>query len=615
MNFLFPAGLALSGLAVPLVALYFLRLRRRKVRVSSLLPWHALQKSEQLSSPFHRFRRNLLLLVQLLLLALLVLAFARPTLETGSAEFRSVVLLVDTSASMGATDTAPNRLARAVAEADRIVSDLGPGDEVMVVSAGPRTAVVLPFTRDNAAARSALADLVVTEAEGGLVEGMELAASLARSRSQVQIVVLSDGGPEDLPAITGISAEDVQFVRIGESDTNAGIVALDLRRSPVSELDRQLFVTVRSFGSEPVDGAVEVYLDDGLLALRNTRLDPEVPVSMVFDLPLSAEGVLKVHLDVDPDQLPADDTAWAVLSTLGAREILLVGGDALLARILANDPRIRASRIAPAAATPEILAAADAVLFAGAVPEGVDGLDYAVLGPFPGTPIGLGDPVKAPRITGWQRTHPILRFTRWDDVVVGTARTVTDKGGLSTLVDAEHGPLVLAGQRNGGRVVQLAFDPLESDLPLRVGWPILVMNIVGWLTEDPLGGEASQARTGTPFVQHLGEADARAIPTVRGPGPAEAVVTGGTLRVTRTDRVGVYDVTAGGTRLRFAANLLSERESRIRPRSALGLVGSAGEPVRASLAVSRRELWRPLLIAAAALLVLEWLFWNLRRTA
>lgn len=615
MSFLFPAGLALSALTVPLVALYFLRLRRRRVVVSSLLPWHALLRDEKLASPFHRFRRNLLLLVQLLLLMLLVLAFSRPTIETAAAGYRSVVLVVDTTASMGATDVAPHRLGAAVALATDLVDALGPADEVMVVRAGASTAVALPFTRDHGAAARVLAGLAPTEAEGTLEEGVSLALSLARSRPDVQVVVLSDGGPRPLAAVDPGGAS-VRYERVGRGDHNAGIVALDLRRSPVSELDQQLFVTVKAFGREPMDATVEVYVDDRLAGLRNARLDPATPVSMVFELPAAEQGALEVRLDAADDLLPADDRAVAVLRPLGARKVLVVGGDPLLEKILANDPRVEATRVAPSGVTAELLGAADAVLFSGAVPDGVEGYDYAVLGPFGGGPVRFGDEVEAPRITGWQRTHPALRFTRWDDVVVARAHRVVERGGLVPIVDAEHGPLVLAGQRNGGRVAQLAFDPYRSDLPLRVAWPILVLNLVGWLTEDPAAGPVAQARTGQPFVQRLPEADVDAAPAVRGPGGAgEAAVADGVLRVTGTDRVGVYRVTAGGTELRFAANLLSEGESQIRPRSELGLAASGAGGAAEAAITSRRELWREALLLAVGVLVLEWLLWTFRRSA
>ena len=92
MNLLFPAGLALGALAVPLIGLYFLRIRRQRVRVPSLLLWQEVAKVQALATPFERFRKSLLLLLQLLLLLLLTLALARPYLEDEFEAGRSLVL-------------------------------------------------------------------------------------------------------------------------------------------------------------------------------------------------------------------------------------------------------------------------------------------------------------------------------------------------------------------------------------------------------------------------------------------------------------------------------------------------------------------------------------------
>ncbi len=616
MSFSAPIGLLLGALALPLVALYFLRIRRRRVRVSSLLPWHAMKRAERLASPFERFRRHLLLLLQLLLLAALVLAFARPFLRTEAAASRSVVLVLDTSASMGATDEEPTRLGRAVREATRLVDELGAVDEVMLVTAGPRTEVLVPFTRDKGAVRRALAALEGTEAGGQLRDALQLALSLARSRPEVEVAVLSDGGGQDLSTLPAGDTV-VRYLRVGQGDLNAGIVALDLRRSPVSALDQQLFVTVQHFGSEPVQGSVEVYLDGALVGVPREPRSPEEPVGLVFDLPSESRGVLTVRLDVPGDLLPADDRAVAIVSPIGTREVLLVGGDALTARVLAADPRIRARRVAPSALTPELLAEADCLLLAAPVPDALDGVAFAILGPQHGGPVRFGEPVRAPRITGWQRSHPVLRFTRWDDVFVSQARRVADSAGLTSIVDGDSGPLVLAGERHGARVVQLAFDPLQSDLPLRVAWPVLLLNTVGWLTEDrAASGEASTLPTGQPFLKRLPEPDVAAAPRVDGPaGTVEATVAEGVLRVVGTDRVGIYEVAAGSTRWRFAANLMSESESRVRPRAGLGLGQGVEGTGQAALASARLELWRPLLWLALLVLVAEWAAWNLRRAA
>ena len=339
MSFLAPFGLLLGLLAVPLAALYFLRLRRRKVAVSSLMLWHAVRRSEQLASPFQRFRRNLLLLLQLLALLLLVLAFARPYLQTEARLARAVVLVLDTSASMGATDgsaAGDTRFDQARAEARALLDELGPGDEAMIVSAGPVTEVVAPFTRDKGALSVALDGVRLTQAAASLEEGLRLALSLARTRPDVEVVVLSDGGPDDLSGLPA-GEVDVRYLRTGTQATNAGIVALDLRRSPVSEAERQLFVTVQNQGDVANRGSVELFLDGELVGLRTERLDPSVPVAMVFDLPPLVTGVVEVKLSWPDDRLPADDTAYAVVARTAAHDVLLVGNDPLLARILASD--------------------------------------------------------------------------------------------------------------------------------------------------------------------------------------------------------------------------------------------------------------------------------------
>jgi len=616
MNLLAPSALALSLLAIPLIAMYFLRLRRKKVRVSSLLPWHAVKQSEQLASPFHKFRRHLLLLLQLLVLALLVLALARPWVEASDVPAHSMVLVIDTSASMGATDVEPTRLGHALAEASLLIDDLPAGDEAMIVDAGASVEVVTPFSRDKGALRLGLSKLSVGEAAGDLEAGMRLAMSLARSRPDVEVVVLSDGGPSDLSAVQG-GGIPVRYVAQGRSPHNAGIVALDVRRSPLSDLEQQLFVTVTNFGDREGLGTIEVYLDGAKLRVETQSLPPGSAVPLVVDLPPGSSGLLKVVLAWPGDILPADDVAYAVLDEATTSEVLLVGGDALLARILASDPRIEARRVPVAGVTPELLASADAVLVAGDVPDGLEGLNYAVLGPYAGSPVGFGPPEAAPGVIEWNRSHPLLRYTTWNRVVMAESRPVVDRGGLVPVVDGTTGPLVLAGERDGGRVVQLAFDPLRSDLPLRVSWPVFVLNTVGWLTEDRegLGGSGAVA-TGRPWVQAVGTG-VTGTPRIVGPEGTspEVRLDDGVLRASSLDRVGIYTVTVGSLQSRFAANLLSEGESHVRPRLDLVLGEDGGGPAHQASLLGRRELWRPLGYLALLLLLLEWAAYHRRKVA
>jgi len=115
----FTTPLALLGLLfVPaVVAMYLLKLRREERPVPSTLLWHRLVADVEANAPWQRLRRSLLFLLQLLLVIVLVLLAARPFLERPAGLARDIVLVVDTSASMGATDLQPDRLAAAKAAA------------------------------------------------------------------------------------------------------------------------------------------------------------------------------------------------------------------------------------------------------------------------------------------------------------------------------------------------------------------------------------------------------------------------------------------------------------------------------------------------------------------
>src|SRR5262245_27084149 len=133
MSFLSPLALLLSTLSVPLLLLYFLKVRRRPVRVSSLLLWDPALRDREASTFFQRLQRDPLLLLQVLALLLLSLALARPAITVMGHGAKRVAIVMDTSASMKASDVSPSRFVQAQREALGLLGRLGEGAEVMVI--------------------------------------------------------------------------------------------------------------------------------------------------------------------------------------------------------------------------------------------------------------------------------------------------------------------------------------------------------------------------------------------------------------------------------------------------------------------------------------------------
>ena len=88
---------------IPLVVLYFLKLKRPRLEIPSLALWQSVVNDQRVNSPFQKFRRNLLLLLQLILLCLIILSLMQPFISAGPETAEYLPVLIDCSASMSST--------------------------------------------------------------------------------------------------------------------------------------------------------------------------------------------------------------------------------------------------------------------------------------------------------------------------------------------------------------------------------------------------------------------------------------------------------------------------------------------------------------------------------
>src|SRR5215475_10064758 len=135
MSFLAPIAFAGALLAIPIILLYMLRLRRREVLVSSTFLWQQVLRDSEANTPWQRLRRNLLLLLQLIILALIVFALARPFIVVPAVTTGQIELLLDASASMNATDIqgGGSRFEEAKRQALGIVDTMGVTDTMTII--------------------------------------------------------------------------------------------------------------------------------------------------------------------------------------------------------------------------------------------------------------------------------------------------------------------------------------------------------------------------------------------------------------------------------------------------------------------------------------------------
>ena len=294
----FAAPLALLGLAfLPLVvAFWMLKLRRTERTVGSTLLWQRFGEDLQANAPWQRLRRSFLLLLQLLLVLLLALLAAQPFLERPATLARDLVIVVDASASMAATDVvalAPRGGEGAGARRPCRPAGRRPGQR-----RGGRGDAARRRQRDRrpgpgpGGARRDRGD----SAGADLAEALALASALAARAGDAQVLIATDAAftpPDDLRV-----AAPVTVLQVGRERANQAIVAFGVRSAPTA-VTRSVLISVANLDLEPANERVELLGDGRLLEARDLFIDPVTQADIAIDdIPLDVR-VLEVRLAGD----------------------------------------------------------------------------------------------------------------------------------------------------------------------------------------------------------------------------------------------------------------------------------------------------------------------------
>ncbi len=193
MSVLLPAALAFA-IIIPIILLfYFMRPRRQERVVSSTLLWQQALQDTQASRPWQRLRITPLLLLQLLAAIVVVLVLMRPAILLPNPISGDTIIILQSSASMQATDVAPSRFEAARSRIADLIDGLGPGDHVSLIAMARTPQVVIADSSDKNQLSAALASIKVTNQDADLETALSLASALAAGHSDAKALVVGDG--------------------------------------------------------------------------------------------------------------------------------------------------------------------------------------------------------------------------------------------------------------------------------------------------------------------------------------------------------------------------------------------------------------------------------------
>jgi len=608
-------------LFVPLVIFYFLKLKRPRHVIPSLALWRSVLNDQRVNSPFQKFKRNLLLLLQLLLLFCLIIAAMQPFFPSGADRANYLPVLIDTSASMAAVDSeGKSRLDAAKQEVRRLIDNLLPEQRLCLISVSSTARQLTDFTDNQRVLRDALDQIQVSQVSSRLEDSLRMTQALARTFPIETAVLYTDG---NVPADIDFELPfQLNFQKLEPAGRNIGITSVNARRVN----DRwDVFVRIEGSksgnASDDVPFNAEVVLQAGKSAPASELISLTPGQSQRIVFPIEGEGGRRIEIRLKPegfDALETDNVAWLDLpagrplsvycasdlesyrhALRGMKDVLLYPTDDDESKAASYDLVISTSKT-------DVELEAETFVFVGVVPD-----ELAKL-------VEVKDNVA--QVIDWQRNAPLLQHVLLTDLQIAdqpvSKEGVRDRDfeelGYEILVQGRTGPLLVRKEAGDRALYYFLFNTDRSTLPFRVGFPILVSNAVQVAQQRAGLTEIVGNQTGILPPLHLQPEKEYDVHGPDGNVSRVRSAVDGTLTGVSAPTNGRYSIRDGGTELAsVGVSLLSVAETTLGTVDQLQFrelkVGAA-----AAMLKSDRPIWHWFAGVGFAMLLTEWWYFQRR---
>jgi hypothetical protein len=608
MQLLNPGMLITLALIPILILIHTLKPKPRQVEVSNLFLWQAALKERSRHWSFERLKRNLPLLLQILLVILAALALANPAWFYSISKKGNLILVIDTSASMKTKTESGTRFDRAREKALELIGQRDRDQKILIVEAAKKPRVKAGFSGDAHQSARFVKNLAPTDASADLEPAIYLALSFVDPSRQDLIYLITDGAGSDLADLVKKHPK-INPVIIGGGDHNIGITRFEFRQEMGGNDKYEIMLEIMNFSAEPVDCATRLLIDTTELFNASVSLQAQEKKTLIFPYSGLITGIARAVLDID-DDFSIDNRAFLSLSASKDIWVLLVSqGNPFLEKLLEAYPNFKVNsvkEIIPTSWNNQVLRHDIVIVDRMDFPETKKGNFILINAYSPTLPLVKTGEISFPENLSWDDDNPLMADVDIGGLIIEQATGLQAGKHAHTVVESAQTGLIFTYEKGGMRAVLLGFDITRSDLPFKIAFPVMMSNIFNWLNPHKLEFSTLQTRAGEPFDIFLDPETEMFYTQAPREKWEKQQAAANPFRYTRTNQVGVYSIYEKDKQRYFSVNLADETESDI---NASTIERAPDEPPFFQEVSARHSLWAVFILLGLVVLFLEWFFW------
>jgi len=569
-----------------LILLYILKRKYREEVISSTL-WSEVYKNTRANTPWEKFRKNIMLLLQILIFLALILSLMKPFLNFGGKSYKNLIIVIDNTASMNIQYGNSTRLEEAKRLSKELINSTKEETNTFIITFDNSPKLLQKEETNKEKITKAIESIEKTYYQGNISDSINFIKAIGQSIEEDYEVILFSDKEISLGDLNGT------VVSLGNTGLNGSI---DNISHKFLEDKIKVIATVTNRGSEVYEGDFSLYDGDKLIAVEALNLNVGDNKTLTFDIPSIDNEVLRGELSRH-DLLAEDNVYYHVLGNKKVNKILLVTDQNLfLERALNN---IRNSEVYKTNSlsnlsrgdtydlyvfdnvTPSTMPSSGSILFINPSSN-----EY-----FKVLEGGQGSEAKAVEgeVSNYldSLTFTLAKYNEIDVPYYGRS-----------FIDVDEATVGFKGTINNRNIAALSFDLHNSDFVLKKEFPILIYELGENLISNGMTGK-SNYKYGEKIIANGNNLDS--VMTITSPNKESFEINSGE-EVKGNIQLGVYKLETENEKELFSVNYPSEGESDTSK-------GSIGEIKNATKEINLKRGFdlSPIFILLAILIVaLEW---------
>ncbi|MDU2489988.1 MAG: BatA and WFA domain-containing protein [Clostridium celatum] len=299
----------------PVIMLYILKRKYKEEVISSSLLWKEVYKNTRANTPWEKFKKNIMLLLQIIIILSIILALMSPFISIGGKSYKNVIMVIDNTASMNTIyDDSNSRLEQGKTLAKEYLNSTKDGTNTYIISYDGTSNLLLngEFNKSNAA--SIIDKISASYSSGDISDVVSF------------VKAIGDGIGEEYEALiftdkqVAISDINGRIVYLGNSGLNASV---DNVSHKFVDDKVKVIANVTNNGDSLYEGDFSLYNGEELVAVQGVTLQVGESKTLSFELDSLNSDYLKGELS-RKDILMEDNTYYHVVNENKVKKILLV---------------------------------------------------------------------------------------------------------------------------------------------------------------------------------------------------------------------------------------------------------------------------------------------------